>query len=140
MCSSDLFFSIFVDLEMVAKGIPSIIGFCFDYMPSSLEVVKPQEFHLQNKVISDMLNDLQAKLHKVDMIVKQLRNEGDFVKRNLNTALKNNITIVLKMKDRTKDELTRMTGMPLSELNKFLDQMVKDNEIIFEGKVYKSLK
>ena len=28
----------FVELDMVVKGLPKLIAFCFDYMPSSLEI------------------------------------------------------------------------------------------------------
>src|SRR3989338_2726967 len=41
-------FSIYVELEMVVKGITTLTGFCFDFMPSSLEIEKPEQLILKN--------------------------------------------------------------------------------------------
>src|SRR3989338_6049059 len=32
----------FVELDIVIKGLPKLIAFCFDYMPSSVEILKPE--------------------------------------------------------------------------------------------------
>ena len=96
--------STFVELEMVVKGIPNLIGFCFDYMPSSIEILKPEEFTLKNRDISNFMNDLQAKLHNIDMITKKLRVENEFLKRNMKKSFENSITLLLKLKEMdTKD-------------------------------------
>src|SRR3989338_9491818 len=58
----------FVELELVIKGTKKLISFYFEYMPSSLEVVKPEHFIMTNPELSNFLNDLQARLHSVDMI------------------------------------------------------------------------
>ena len=34
-------FSKFVEVEFLFKNIETLIGFCFDYMPSSIEVIEP---------------------------------------------------------------------------------------------------
>src|SRR3989338_4759046 len=36
--------AVFVELYMVVKGIQKLIGFCFDYMPSSIYITNPDEF------------------------------------------------------------------------------------------------
>ena len=61
----------FAELELVIKGTRKLISFCFEYMPSSLEILKPEHLIMRNAEISNFLNDLQARLHNVDMIVKQ---------------------------------------------------------------------
>ena len=66
----------FVELDMVVKGLPKLIAFCFDYMPSSLEISKPEELLMQKSTIEDLMNDLQARLHAVDMVVKKQKNEN----------------------------------------------------------------
>src|SRR3989338_8048221 len=59
----------FAELEMIIKGIPKLIAFCFDYMPSSIEILKPEEFTMKKSTIEDFINDLQARLHEVDKVV-----------------------------------------------------------------------
>ena len=132
----DVFFSIFVELEMIAKGMDALIGFCLDYMPSSVEIIKPESFIIKNNTLSGLINDMQAKLHTVDMIVKQQRTEVDFLKINLKRSLKNSITLILKMKERGHSELSRLTGIDEKNLKTFLDQMIVEKEVKKEGELY----
>ena len=83
----------FVELDLVIKGTKKLISFCFEYMPSSIEVIKPEQLVMSNPELSNFLNDLQARLHNVDMIVKQLKAENDFLKHNMNAVLHNAILI-----------------------------------------------
>jgi hypothetical protein len=119
------FWSTFVELEMVAKGVPKLMGFCFDYMPSSLEIIKPDELILSNRVIADFLNDLQARLHNMDMIIKQLKNENLFLKRNMNNLVKNIILVVLAKTKLNKEQLSKVTGINEKELEIFLNNLMK---------------
>ena len=41
----------FVELDMIIKGIPKLIAFCFDYMPSSVEITKPEEFVMKKSTV-----------------------------------------------------------------------------------------
>jgi len=85
----------FVELDMVVKGIPKLIGFCFDYMPSSIEITKPEEFVVRKSTVENFINDLQARLHQVDMVVKKQENENTFLKKNLSKAASNLILLSL---------------------------------------------
>ncbi len=42
----------FVELELWIKNLPSLIGFCFDYMPSSVEIIEPKQLTFKNFDIS----------------------------------------------------------------------------------------
>lgn len=129
-------FTTFVELEMVFKGITGLTGFCFDFMPSSMEIEKPEQLTLKNRDISNILNDLQAKLHNVDMVAKTLKAEGDFLKRNLNTMISNILTILIKLNKNTAEELSKFTGISEEELKRHLDKLVKDGKIKKEEDSY----
>lgn len=128
--------TIFVELEMVIKSIPELIGFCFDYMPSSVEILKPQELTLKNREVSAFINDLQAKLHTVDMVVKKLRAENDFLKRNMNKSFENSITILLKLRGMDIKEISRLTGIQEKDLLNFLNKLVEEKKIKKEDELY----
>jgi hypothetical protein len=129
--------STFAELEMVVKGIPKLIAFCFDYMPSSIEILKPDEYLIRKSTIEDFINDLQARLHNVDMVVKTLKNENLFLRKNLNKALTNTIQISLVPGNLDKEKLSKITGIKADELQIFLDSLVKENKIREESGVYK---
>ncbi|MBI2654573.1 hypothetical protein HYX02_07260 [Candidatus Woesearchaeota archaeon] len=126
----------FVELDLVIKGTKKLIAFCFDYMPSSLEVLKPENFTLTNPELSNFLNDLQARLHNVDMIVKQQKAENDFLRHNMNAILHNAVLICLKVSKLTLEQLSQVTGVDKKELEIFIDKLVKENKIKKEGEIY----
>src|SRR3989338_11210923 len=101
---------------MIVKGIPKIIGFCFDYMPSSIEIAKPEEFAVKKSTIENFINDLQARLHNVDMVVKKQKNENTFLKKNLSKAASNLILLSLTSGGMDMERLSRVTGIAEKEL------------------------
>ena len=132
--------STFAELEVVIKGIPKLIAFCFDYMPSSIEILKPEEFSMKKSTIEDFINNLQARLHNVDMIVKKQKNENEFLRQNLNKAVSNVILISLASGNLDKEKLSKITGIHDKELKIFLDNLIKENKITKEGEIYSLVK
>ena len=132
--------AIFAEMDMVIKGIPKLIAFCFDYMPSSIEIIKPEEFAMKKSTIENFINDLQARLHQVDMVVKKQDNENKFLKQNLNKAVSNIILISLALGSLDKEKLSKATGVSDKELETFLDQLIKENKVSKEGEIYSLVK
>jgi|TARA_Y100000310_G_scaffold336554_1_gene421437 hypothetical protein len=126
----------FVELELIIKGIQKLIAFCFDYMPSSVEILKPEEFSMKKSTIEDLLNDLQARLHQVDMIVKQQKNENEFLRKNLNKSASNAILIALASGSLDKEKLSKITGIANKELEILLGNLIKEDKIRKENKLY----
>ncbi|MBI2658094.1 hypothetical protein HYX08_05370 [Candidatus Woesearchaeota archaeon] len=126
----------FVELDLVIKGTKKLISFCFEYMPSSLEVLKPENLTLTNAELANFLNDLQARLHNVDMAVKQLKAENDFIKLNMNAVLHNSILICLKISKLSLEQLSQITGVDRKELEMFVEKLLKENKIKKEGELY----
>ena len=126
----------FVELELVIKGTKKLISFCFEYMPSSIEVVKPEHFVMTNSELSNFLNDLQARLHSVDMIVKQQKAENDFLKHNMNAILHNAILICLKVSKLNLQQLSKITGVNRKELEIFVENLLSENKIKKEDELY----
>ena len=126
----------FVELDLVVKGTLKLISFCFEYMPSSLEILKPEHLIMTNPELSNFLNDLQARLHGVDMIVKQLKAENDFLRQNMNAVLHNVILICLKVSKLTLEQLSQVTGVERKELEIFLEKLLKENKIKKENDLY----
>ncbi|MFC1768933.1 hypothetical protein ACFLZX_04180 [Nanoarchaeota archaeon] len=129
-------FSTYVELEIVIKGITSLIGFCFDYMPSSVDIVKPESLAISNRELNAVINDLQAKLHNVDMVAKSRAVENDILKRNLKTMIQNMILVVLVKRELTLDELSNVVKMGSDDLKPFIEELEKNNKIKKEGEKY----
>jgi len=126
----------FVELNLVIKGTAKLISFCFEYMPSSIEVLKPEQLTLTNHELSSFLNDLQARLHNVDMIVKSLNAENEFLKKNMNAMMHNLILICLKISNLNLEQLSQVTGIDKKELEDFVEKLLKENKIKKENDLY----
>ncbi len=126
----------FVELDLVIKGTKKLISFCFEYMPSSLEVLKPEHLMLTNAELSGFLNDLQSRLHNVDMTVKQLKAENEFLRHNMNAILHNAVMICLKVSKLSLEQLSKITGVDIKELEIFVEKLLKENKIKKEEDLY----
>ena len=126
----------FVEIELVVKGTSKLIGFCFEYMPSSVEIIKPSSFLLTNSEFANFINDLQSRLHNVDMVVKKLKSENDFLRLSMNDLAHNAVMICLKVSKMSIDKLSQVTGIEKEELQIYVEKMMKDNKIKKEGDLY----
>ena len=132
----DGFFSAFAELEIISEDLQALIGFCFDYMPSSVEIVAPEEMIMKQVEITNTINDLQAKLHNLDMAIKTTRSENDFLRRNMNSLVRNLVVVSLKHKPMKLDALSKLTGINDEELKKFMDALIKLEKIKEENDIY----
>jgi len=79
-------FSTFAEVEIEIKDFDEMVGICFDYMPSSIEILKPDKFNLESKDFENFVNDLLAKLHQYDMIIKNLKAQNIVLNKELGTT------------------------------------------------------
>lgn len=79
-------FSTFSEVEIEVEDFDELIGICFDYMPSSVEILKPSKINLESKEFENIINDLLAKLHQHDMIMKNLQANNLLLKKKLGAS------------------------------------------------------
>ena len=66
----DPFWSCFCDVELDVANVEALLTYCFDFMPSSVEIIEPATFTMQNFKLKDVFNDILARLHQYDMLAK----------------------------------------------------------------------
>lgn len=76
------FFTAFAEIEIDFSDVKKIIDFCFNFMPSSIEIIEPDELFLGSKDTSDMFNDLLAGLHKYEIVLKNLYAQNILMKKD----------------------------------------------------------
>ena len=126
----------FAELEIKTSGVADIINFCFDYMPSLIEVIEPEKLQLDSLTISSFLNDMQAKLHGVDMIAKQMKMENQLTNQSMARLLSNFITILLRDHNLNSKQLSKLTGMNLDVLEDYLDKMIDQGKVDLKDGIY----
>ena len=78
----DKLFFTFTEIDMGFENMEELIGFCFDYMPSSVEILDENEIKIKREEIENVTNDLLAKLHEYDMVLKNLKAELILAKKS----------------------------------------------------------
>ncbi len=126
----------FVELELKTDSMENLIMFCFEYMPSSIEILEPAEFKLTDQEISHFLSNLQGRLHQIDMVAKQLKIENDVLKKNATLLVKNNLLILLAKGSMNSENLSKYTGVAKDKLEDFLDKLIDDDKIELKDGVY----
>ncbi len=129
-------FSIFVELEALAKNSEELVFFCFDYMPSSIEIIEPEEIKYKNNEFSGFLNDLQARLHGIDMALKQYKAKNTNLIKNSAVLLRNMVILILQQGPKRSEEISKKIGLPVDKIENILKIMLKENRIKKKGKNY----
>jgi len=116
--------STFTELELYMKDVETLIGFCFTYMPSSIEILEPQDIRFNLKDFSDLLTELLARLHQIGIVLKNLNAEKEVLNRNAASLLRNIVMISLRKKEKTLDEIAKFSGIDKNKLKPFIDEFV----------------
>ena len=74
-------FTAFCEIEIEAKDVEDLFGFCFDFMPSSVEVYDPTQLVMKADALNGMVNELISKLHQYDMAFKNIAAQNILLKR-----------------------------------------------------------
>jgi len=128
--------SAFAEVKIKTTEISKLVHFCIDYMPSMIEVLEPIELKMQDIELSDFLSDLQAKLHGIDMVAKQVHMENDLLKRNMGALLGNYITLLLRSSNMDAKQLSDLTGLEKSKLEDFMDRLIDKGKVDLKGTIY----
>ncbi len=64
-------FSTFTEFEISFKNYDALTNFCFEFMPSSVEVLEPMELKIDAQEVNNTLNDILARLHHQSKIIME---------------------------------------------------------------------
>ena len=126
----------FAELEIKTGKVEHLTSFCFEYMPSMIEVLEPEEISWTEQEFSVFLNDLQSRLHQIDLIAKEVKAENDQLKRNQASLLRNYIVVLLSHNNLTSEQLSQLMGVNKDKLEDYLDLLIDEGKIGLKEKIY----
>ncbi|OYT31613.1 hypothetical protein DRJ22_05905 [Candidatus Woesearchaeota archaeon] len=133
----DKLYTAFSELEIRFKNPQELLDFCFESMPSSVEILDPEDkIEIDTRDFTAFINDFQAKLHHTDMTLKQVELQKKILDMNAINILHNFIVYILKREPKTLEELTKTLGIREKELSKFLTGLEQKKVIKKEGDKY----
>ncbi len=129
-------FGAFTELGILFKDMQALIGFCFDFMPSSVEILDPEKLSFNSNKFAGLINDLLAKIHQMNLKLVQNNTEKKALEKNLVNVLKNTVMVLLNIKSMQLKQLSKNSGINEKELKLLLDSMIKEKIIDFNNEVY----
>jgi hypothetical protein len=132
----DKVFSCYAELEMRFKDLPALTDFCFDSMPSSVEIIEPAEFVFKVDKLNALLNDLQARLHEADAIIKSERTRKQILDINALNTFRRFLIYVVEQGAKSASEISHYVGVPPKDLEPFLDKLVTEKKMKKDGELY----
>lgn len=132
----ELGFSTFANYTLLFRDLDSCTRFCFDYHPSSVEIIDPAEIKFTVLDLTTFYNDLLGNLHDVDKVVRTIGAQNRILNANIVGLIRNLILISLHGKKKTADELAKIIGVGASELPAVLDDFVNEGVLLKEGEHY----
>jgi ketopantoate reductase len=129
-------FSAFVELGILFKNIDSLIGFCFDYMPSSIEIMDPEKIHFNSNEFAAVLNDMVGRLQQINVNATQTNIEKKSLKKNMLNMIRNTVMILLNFKNMNLEQLSKSSGVEEKSIKPLLDSMVEEKVIKLDEGVY----
>ncbi|MFC1685957.1 hypothetical protein ACFLZZ_02965 [Nanoarchaeota archaeon] len=79
-------FSTFAEIELIAQDIMKLTELVFNYMPSNIEIIEPENMKIDLVKANDFFNMLASKLHAYDSSIKGLKFETLYLKKTLEKA------------------------------------------------------
>lgn len=129
-------YSQFAEVEFWGQNINVLSGFCLDYMPSSIEVMEPEQLNIKAHDVMGFLNDFLAKLHNVDMFAKNLNQQNHILSENLKHLTRNIMRLVLAKNPKSAENISKVTGINKDGIDNILDSLKKEGMIRKKGKLW----
>jgi hypothetical protein len=126
----------FADMEIWFKDVEKVVEFCFDSLPSSIEILKPSEIRFRTNTLSGLLNDLQARLHKVDMALKTFKSDQEAAAITFKTLVDNFMSHAIKSGKKTAEEIAEAMGIEKDKAEKWLDGLAEKKIINKKDNIY----
>jgi hypothetical protein len=130
-------FSAFSEMEMLMKDSLVLLNFCFDYLPSSIEVLEPERLVIKNSNFSDFMNDLLARTIDLNSTVIQTSERNQFYIANTAVLLRNFIVVLLSSKPMALKQISPYLGVKEDDVKKVLDVLINEKKVKKEGELYK---
>lgn len=132
---NDGIWSTLFEADVLVANFEKLNILCFNLTPASIEIIEPENFTFTQKELTYWYNDLLSKLHEVSAVLKNHVSENEMLKINLNRAIRNSIVLSLT-ESKTADEISIKVGIDKEHIQPFIDALVKEKSIIFEGNKY----
>jgi len=132
-------FSAFAESDILFKDFQTLVRIIFDYMPSSIDIIKPNNFKLPSIEVASFVNDIIAALHNIDYKLKDARASNVLLEKNSANLLKNFTVLVLTSGKKSINQISSIIGIKPEQLDKFLQAFSQEGIIKKSGDLWEKV-
>ena len=81
-------YSLFSELELESESIYDLMRVVFAYMPSHVEILKPQNFPMKNFEVNTFFNEIVRKMHEYEAITKKALMNNQILQNKFRSYMK----------------------------------------------------
>lgn len=122
----DGYFSAFAEIELLVPQLEGVTQLAFNFTPASIEILEPEDFHIEARDLQNWLNDILSQLHTVALELRGERQKATHLNQSLMRLMQNFVTVLLTSGSKDTETLTRMTGLAVEPLEKLLERLKED--------------
>ena len=130
-------YSVFCELETMVQDLDVLTWLSINFMPASIEILKPEKFSIEARYLQNWYNDLLSKLHETSNVLREVRSVNSHITQGMNALIKNGILAAVAAKPRGGKEIAQLLGMPEKQLTPFLNDHVEKARLLKEDGKYK---
>lgn len=128
-------FSAIAEVDMLIRDMSKLVWLAINFSPASIEIIEPTQLVVEQKTMTDWMNDLLSRLHEIGLMQKASRSQSETLIRNFNSMTRNAILLVLKEGSEIH-AISQKIGMNDEHTEKFLEALIKEKKIKKEGNLY----
>lgn len=131
--------SSFIETEMLVFGLEKFIWLATNFTPANIEIIKPEEFIVTEKNMTEWLNDVLNMMHMINTNYRMKHFESEDLKKNFALLIRNSILLATE-KEISQEEIGKEIGLPGEFLLPFIEALTKEKRLIKKGEKYVRLK
>lgn len=128
-------FSAFAETELLVEDLNKVTWLAINFTPASIEFIEPEKITLNDKELTDFMNDLLAKLHEIGTIQKASNSEKVGILKSFNAMSRNAILLAME-KNKTVKDISKKVGLQEEHTIKFLEAMIQEKTVEKKGDEY----
>jgi putative ribosome biogenesis GTPase RsgA len=126
-------------MEMLMKDADALLSFCFDYMPSSVEILEPDRVTMKNSEFTDFINDMLSRNISLNTSVLEMGERVNYYIKNTAVLLRNFIIVLLSSRPMTLKQVSQYLGVKEDNTLKVIEVLIKEGKVKKKGEQYSAV-
>jgi len=126
-------FSTFAEVEIAFDTFQKFLDICYEYAPSSIEMLEPEKYTMKTKEIVGLLNDLISRAHNVTAQLREALAKIGILDNNFINLMKRMVVLMVESGPQKISYVSEKLGIPEDKAREFLKLFEKDGVIKVSG-------